>query len=290
MTEKMSGILCTSLIPNNFALQHKAVSSWHDAGFGVISVNCKEEISQLNGEFIDVDFIKVDRDAREKHGKPLVYLDDALAALKTTKASIHGIINADIILRAPGLSGKLENIIEGQCFFANRTDVHVIKDVDMDGSYYKLGYDLFLFDPLLSTRIPVNDFCLGMPWWDYWLPVAALLTGFAPVYLDSHIAFHQTHIVNYENDAFYEYGIQMRNLLIKCFDNDQGDVFKQQLGNFILVYFKDNKKIMQNALRALDVSHHHNDRSILPPFAEALCAFIKHYSNTCYLEGVEDFV
>lgn len=276
MTETISGILCTSLMPNNFDLQYKAVSSWREAGFEIISVNCEEEISQLNGKFIDVKFISVSRDARLEYGKPLVYIDDALAALTTTKASINGIINSDIVLRAPGLSEKLEDVIKGKCLFANRTDVYKIKETY--GPHYKLGYDLFLFDPSLPIRIPTSNFCLGMPWWDYWLPVAAMLTGFLPVYIDSHIAFHQKHTTNWANDTFYDYGAQMRRLLVNQFDSNQGYDFKQDLEKFITVYFGKNIKKRQDALCAMDLRQ--TDRLILPPFAEAICAFIRYSAKT----------
>ena len=275
MTETNLGILCTSLTPHNFSLQHKAVSSWREAGFGVLSVNCDEERSILTGEFTNVDFIRVGRDARKNHGKPLVYLDDVLAALTNTQASIVGIINADIILRAPELAKNLKSKIEGQCYLGNRTDLHEINETD--GPRYRLGYDFFLFDPSFPGRIPPSKFCLGMPWWDYWLPLAALFSGVSIAYIDSDIAFHQLHLTNWQNDAFYQYGFQTRELLSENLNHP----CRQQLEQFITNHFDKDIRKRQRALRALDLRQ--TDRAIVPPFAEALCAFIRHSARTVSL-------
>ena len=278
--KKMHGILCTSLTPNNLSLQNKAVSSWREIGFDVISVNCEEEISQLNGQVPNVDFISMGRDSRKKHGKPLIYLDDALAALTTTKASIYGIINADIILSAPGLTTKLKEGIKGKCFFGNRIEVQKIDETV--GSRNMLGYDFFIFDPELPARIPASNFCLGMPWWDYWLPLSSLLTGFSNVYIDSRIAFHQSHTINWHNDTFYQYGFHARELIAKFIKKDRGKTFKQQFDKFIKIHFANNIKKRQHALQGLDICQ--TDRLTLPPFAEALCAFIRHSASKICLD------
>ena len=275
--KKMDAILCTSLTPNNLSLQQKAIHSWRDAGFDAISVNCKEEISQLSSNFTDIKFVKIDRDAREKHGKPLVYLDDVLTALNTTNASISGIINSDIILRAPGLSSKLNDKIKGHCFLGNR--INVPKITKTDGTRYVLGYDYFIFDPSLPPQIPKTNFCLGMPWWDYWLPMAANLFGFSTVYIDSNIAFHQSHSTNWENNTFYQYGFEMKEIL----QEHLGDACRQQLEKFISTYFDKDIKKCQIASRALESNQ--TDPAILPPFAEALCAFIKHSAKTTELRS-----
>lgn len=280
MIEKMPGILCTSLMPNNLVLQQKAVSSWRDAGFDVISVNCEEEISQLKCEFADVDFIKVNRDARKRHGKPLVYLDDVLAALKKTKAPITGIINSDIILRAPELSKKIKESIESRCFLGNRIDVQKIDLVK--GDRYSLGYDYFIFDPKLLDKLCSTEFCLGMPWWDYWLPIAGLNAGFSTIYINTNIAYHEFHNTNWANDTFYRYGLKTKMIMLKYFETKQGKIIKQQLSDFISVYFAKDACKYEDAIRAFDENH--TNQSILPSFAVALCAFIKQSADSVHFE------
>lgn len=271
----MPGILCTSLTPDRILIQHKAVESWQDAGFDIVSINCKEEIDILRREFTDVDFIQASRDAREFHKKPLVYFDDVICALTKFETTMVGIINSDIVLRSPDLSEKLENYIEGRCFFCNRINVHEINETD--GKVYGFGFDLFIFDPSLLKRIPASSFCLGMPWWDYWLPMAALISGFKAVCMDAGVAFHQTHPINYENHNFYRYGVHMWRILKEHLTNGRDDTVKQKLKTFVEVHFECDIRNRQDAVWVMDTFE--IEASLLPAFAEMLCSFITYSAD-----------
>jgi hypothetical protein len=49
--------------------QRLCVRSWLDCGFKVISVNPREEVSELAARYPDVSFVAVDRDARALFGR-----------------------------------------------------------------------------------------------------------------------------------------------------------------------------------------------------------------------------
>ncbi|BBO73743.1 hypothetical protein DSCW_11600 [Desulfosarcina widdelii] len=285
----MRGLLCTSLTPGSKSLQKLAVESWRNAGFDAVSVNCGEEIGSLKQEFPKVTFIEAIRDARSLHNRPLVYLDDIIFSLeKTNKRPIFGIINSDIVLRSPGLNRMLQSYIHNHLYFSSRIDVDEINKTD--GCLYELGFDFFAFDPSMVEKIPNSHFCIGAPWWDYWLPMAALLSGFKTVQIEPGIAFHRRHPVKYENEAFYHYGRHMRQLLVTHMTGGNGLETKQALEEFIDGFFEKDvakKKKLDNALNSKIVKD-----TFLPLFAESICMFVKQtagrfsVSKSSIIEGI----
>lgn len=161
-------MLVTSLAPHNIRNQQLAVESWMRLGFSVASLNSAAEIDQIKPEFAGVEFVVVDRDAQQDCGKPLVYLDDVIAFLKTNGSPVCGLINSDIHLRATHeLIRYLIGEARGSMVLFNRTDVDTL-DQDV-GEIYKFGFDAFLFDKSVLDILTPTEFCLGQPWWDYWL-------------------------------------------------------------------------------------------------------------------------
>ena len=166
MTERT--MLVTSIAPHNIQNQQLAIASWQRLGFSVTSLNASSEIAQLKPAFKDVDFVTVQKDALLDCGKPLVYLDDVIAFFRSNGSPVCGLINSDIHLRAtPGMIRYLIGQAKDSMVLFNRTDVDTI---DQDaGEIYKHGFDAFLFDKSILDMLTPTEFCLGQPWWDYWL-------------------------------------------------------------------------------------------------------------------------
>ncbi len=191
--------IVTSIAPSRTDAQEDAVRSWLDLGFRVISVNCREEVDRLAPAFPRVAFMAARRDARDIYGKPLVYLDDVLGVLAADAGDLCGIVNADIHLSGDrGLLDFIEHQTSQSLFYGSRLDVDALGDED--GTVYNCGFDFFFFDKSLIARIPASNFCLGMPWWDYHLPVAALLNGVALRCLTTPVARHIRHTFEWSGD------------------------------------------------------------------------------------------
>jgi len=92
--------LVTSVAPHNVENQRRAMDSWLNADFSVISLNAESEIAKVRKLFPEIVFQPVARDASADCGRPLVYLDDAFAFLRTNGTEVCGLINSDIHLRA----------------------------------------------------------------------------------------------------------------------------------------------------------------------------------------------
>ncbi len=166
MTERTA--LVTSIAPHNIDNQKLAIESWLRLGFSVVSLNTPSEVESLKPLFPKVEFVAVQRDARADCGKPMVYLNDVLAYLRAHGSPICGLINSDIHLRTtPETVQFLLVEARNSMVIANRTDVSTLADVA--GEIYKFGFDAFLFDRAVLETFSATEFCLGQPWWDYWL-------------------------------------------------------------------------------------------------------------------------
>ncbi|MCD8489641.1 MAG: FkbM family methyltransferase [Desertifilum sp.] len=171
-----------------------------------MSLNSSAEIEQLEKDS-NINFIPVKRDARQEFGKPLIYLDDLLENLRDRPSSVSGIINADIYLKAS--PEFLQTICEQACnslVFGSRIEVD---SIEQDwGNAYPMGFDFFLFDKRLLNALPTSPYCLGMPWWDYWLPWMAYQQGIPLKIVTSPLAYHIKHQTQYASEAWQNLGLK----------------------------------------------------------------------------------
>lgn len=189
----------TSIAPFNIDNQRKAVSSWLDVGFKVMSYNCREEIEKLSPFFKDVEFVEAYRDARKDFGKPYVYFHDIMNFFKNSSYDICGIINSDIHLR--GVNKKLIEFIKNEAkdslVFGQRIDIDSLDD--LSGNMY-IGFDYFFFDRSIAVLYPEEKFCIGQPVWDYWIIFIAVINNIRTKRLTNHIAYHIKHKQNWSEE------------------------------------------------------------------------------------------
>lgn len=199
-------LLVTSLAPGNLENQKRALESWQAQKFSIVSLNTPAEISQLKSDYPQITFHPVKRDASQAFGKPFVYLDDLLAYLRDRGTSICGIINSDIHLQADSqFLGFIREQAQNSLVFGSRVDVDATEQTD--GTIYAMGFDFFFFDKRLLDRFPTSPYCLGMPWWDYWVPCIAQQNGINLKFLTTPLARHIKHQTNYSQDAWQNLGL-----------------------------------------------------------------------------------
>jgi glycosyltransferase involved in cell wall biosynthesis len=197
--------VATSLAPFNIELQIKNIKTWKKLGMNIISVNSGKEIRTLTEYSDAVNFVEVHRDASNIAKKPFVYLDDVLQALKKTESQICGIINSDIFLSAE--DSFLSFIIEksrNAFVFGSRIDVDLLRS--QDGEEYFGGFDYFFFDKLIINLYQKTDFCLGLPWWDFWLPLVPIINNVPVRRLITPFAYHVKHQQNWQQEFFEIFG------------------------------------------------------------------------------------
>lgn len=185
-------VIATSIAPGNINRQQKAIQSWLDNGFEVVTVNIPCEIELLKGSFPNVIFVEAKRDGRELFGRPLVFLDDVLSALAATGASICGIINSDIHLNVGNnIRADISREARDALVISHRIDVD--NPVSENGTVYHNGFDVFFFSRDLCSFFPPSEFCLGTTWWDIWAPLTMVLKGVPVKQLITPLAYHVIH-------------------------------------------------------------------------------------------------
>lgn len=200
MTDSL--ILATSLVPGrNLDLQHQAVASWQKLGFGVLSFNRADEIERLKQDFPGIDFHDPGRDASEVTGKPLIYLADILNYFVGHGTGVFGIVNSDILLDP---SGDLRACMlkEARESLVVATRVEIDQPLSRQGRRNLWGFDAMFLDSGMARRFTDCGFCLGMPFWDYWMPMTAALNGLPFKQIKSDVAFHVRHAEAWSDKRF----------------------------------------------------------------------------------------
>lgn len=112
--------------------------------------------------------------------------------------------NADILL-GPQLRDLLPQMDPNVLYYCSRLDVRInARDprvLEPDGVYH-MGYDAFFLPQELISRIHrrgliPGEFRIGKPWWDYVVPIAALLAGYPTkkFLAEPHPILHMSHVI-----------------------------------------------------------------------------------------------
>jgi hypothetical protein len=194
--------IATSLAPKDLNNQRRAINTWLRLGFKVVSINTQQEIDVLQAYFTDIEFVVPAKDASERFGRPYVYFDDVLAYLSKQESRICGIVNSDIYLINSNLHPFL--CYEGLHSFIYGAKMD-IKSLNIRQSTLNTwGYDYFFFDKQIIPYYPQEEFCIGLPWWDYWAPLIALKNNIPLKKIVTPIAYHLIHPTNYASRPMHE--------------------------------------------------------------------------------------
>lgn len=176
--------------------QKKAMGTWENIGFRIISCNVKEEIEVLRKVFPKVFFVELKRSGKEKTGKPFPYIYDMLQILSDhvlEEKELCGIINSDIFLKNISEEEIREHFVrnEKKVLIMHRYDID--NENDRAGEYYFSGVDAFFFQNNYISNFPDKGFMLGRPEWDHWFLYEASHAGMQILEIKNKIAFHIKH-------------------------------------------------------------------------------------------------
>lgn len=244
-------VLATSLAPHAADTQDAAVASWLEQGFSVISYNVAEEAERLAPRYPNVTFRPP---ARTATAKPLPLIGDMLADLCREEADLFGIVNADIVLR-PGTE-VIRNLgapLTRRLVAVIRTDVDDLETLANPGR--PRGFDAFFFDPALAGILDERPFCIGMPNWDYWLPLAAFAAGWSLAAISAPIALHPRHETRWGDKTLTYNHHLMRFLLSPCFrapDDPLGEMVQNAYEDMAFRALRDPTLPEDKLLRAIE--------------------------------------
>jgi hypothetical protein len=202
--------IATSVVPGrDHALQTKAIASWRAAGLSVVSVNAAQEVARIQAEFPALKVVTASRTAESIARKPLPFIGDLLRAARSNApdAVVVGIINADIVLRpVADLADALTAAAKEATVMLPRVDVADVSAIDAfrasGHETYSIGYDGVLMPTAAISSLPESIFCIGMPFWDYWLPFMTLLQGQTLKTVSSPIALHAAHQTRWDQSVY----------------------------------------------------------------------------------------
>lgn len=206
--QMMSITIATSIAPRNFELQRAAIDSWLALGITVISCNSASEAEVIAPHFPDIHIYVVNRTAEQSAGRPYVFFDDVCAALADSGSPVCGIINSDVQLRAN--RDFVDSIVQaaaGSFLFGSRMDLR--ETGSSIGERYLWGFDFFFFDRAVIGCYPRSEFCLGVPWWDYWAPMVPLMGGIPCKEIVTPVAFHLWHETKWAPELFDSFGAKL---------------------------------------------------------------------------------
>jgi hypothetical protein len=211
----------TSLVPGrDVELQLAAITSWKHHGFHVTSINAQSEIIDVGKQFPNVSVVTAERTGEKVAGKPLPFVVDLLriASAQHPGADVVGFMNSDIILRPQAnLASILADSGTSSAILLPRVDIPDLKSTatfsPTGRETYSIGYDGIFLPPRMIASIPDSLFCIGMPFWDYWLPLMLILQGHDVKAIASPVALHVQHATRWDQSIYLFFHALMSDAL-----------------------------------------------------------------------------
>jgi hypothetical protein len=210
----------TTINPNgNFESQKEAISSWSKK-YNVYSVNTKREIESIKDIYQNVNFIETD-DTFNYNDKKLIKLNSILSVIEEiSENETVAIVNSDIILNE-----SVELNINKR-YLVNGVFIGTRYELDGDKKYpFIHGYDIFIFNSKYSNLFKNENYVIGMPWWDYWLPIVTIRKGLNLYHIKDEFIYHRTHDTNYDMGIWRTFGEKLYDDLIIDKSNIKIDYF-----------------------------------------------------------------
>lgn len=191
------------------------VQSWTNCGFQAFSLNRQEEVETVTQLGL-MDVIPVETSEAwypARYGPCFGNIFDIAGNDEPV-----AVINADIyMLGGPDLSRTLADICSGGFTVARRTDIDFLDAQTGKVSYG--GIDLVAFvKSSISTTVKdakIRRFQLGVPWWDYVIPLMASFEG--PTFrIDEPFILHKTHEDRWDMEVWHNISREVRHILDDC--------------------------------------------------------------------------
>ena len=195
----------TSVMPKRIEAQQAALQSWRAAGLSVVSVNSKSEAAELREYFPDITFRIIENPVKDSLGRPLIPVKALVQTAQQASVDVCGIINSDIEFRgAPTFFDLVRQEVPRSLVFGSRVD---FPDSGFThGAAFRNGYDFFFWDKENSLLFEETSMVLGLPWWDFWLPLHAHAQGLRIKRFATSSMVHVTHPIGYDIPAYVQFG------------------------------------------------------------------------------------
>jgi hypothetical protein len=182
-------VFFTSICPGRIEEQKKAVESWLKTGSTAFSLNCSNEISVLRDLYPEIVFIPTNDVINGKYVRINAILNAAYSQHLSNEICI---INSDIeITDNKKHFEQFEKYAKQSLVYVSRYDYSHPDKSDMEITPY--GIDIFAFSKPVIKIYTEQNYAIGQPVWDYWLPYTALKNNIPLTYINYPFAFHCKH-------------------------------------------------------------------------------------------------
>lgn len=187
-------------------------ASWPAPGWRVLTVNPEAERGRLGDLPAQIETAAAQPGVADAYGRPGAWIADALAQAVATGAEVVGLVNADILLDLDATQrvALVDRARRGMVAF-NRTDV--LHRHQGEGTVYRYGYDLVLMPRDMAARLDLSGFAFGVPWWDYWIVLDAMLQDLPVIVAQCEGIRHLAHAQAWDRPGWrLALGVMMRHL------------------------------------------------------------------------------
>ncbi len=177
-----------------------------------MTVNPEAERGRLGDLPAQLEILVARPGVAETFGRPGAWIADALACAVATGAPVVGLVNADILLELDAAQ-RAALVERARCALVacNRTDV--LHRHQGEGTAYRYGYDLVLMPRAMAARLDLSGFAFGVPWWDYWIVLDAMLQDLPVMAVQCEGIRHLTHAQAWDRPGWrHALGVLMRHL------------------------------------------------------------------------------
>jgi hypothetical protein len=187
-------------------------ASWPTPGWRLMSVNPQAEHDRLAVLPPGIELIAAAPGVAETYGRPGTWIADALGRAIATGAPVVGLVNADILLDLDAVQrAALVERAAHAMVACNRTDV--LHRHQGEGTVYRYGYDLVLMPREVALRLDLSGFAFGVPWWDYWIVLDAMLQDVPVMAVQAEGIRHLAHAQAWDRQGWrHALGVLMRKL------------------------------------------------------------------------------
>lgn len=203
----------TTIVPVGIPAQLDTLETWHKAhGQPIRTLNHSREYHAIKDELPD--WIEpVECRFAQSYGRDYLPFTALLAAIRARVEAPEDrilFVNSDISIADPE---ALDGLRDGQVdmYFASRMDVHPDGRVE---ARYRYGYDVISLRNAAAGVLDMPDFYVGLPWWDYILPLSAIIGGHRVRRVDCEAFHHVLHPQRWSRVSFDHIGWTCMKMLL----------------------------------------------------------------------------
>ena len=183
----------SSLSPHRIERQQKCVQSWVAMGFNVTCVQAEDSVTEsMRESFPQVNFVETNKTGVQ-FGKPNHVRVAALLDQCTSDPIL--ITNSDI--EFDGDPDKFQGRWKAPEFGTMLCGVRYDVDPKKGTKLFKWGIDAFVITPEIASQLPDIGMAIGIPCWDYWIPLHFHKRGWKLLTNKSEGLMHEAHVQNW---------------------------------------------------------------------------------------------